>query len=167
MNNRILVTFAGRTGSTADMATTIDEVLTSRGYSVDLKPVKEKPSVEGCRAVIMGSAVRMGGWLPEMLEFIKTNQKTLNQIQTAIFTVHMYNLGTDNNSRAARKAYTVPVWKMLTPVNEAFFAGKMDPEKLSFSDRLLARIVAGNEGQKVGDFRDWDQIRNWAQTIFS
>ena len=167
MNNRILVTFAGRTGSTADMATTIDEVLTSRRYSVDLKPVREKPSVEGYRAVIMGSAVRMGGWLPEILQFIKTNQKTLNQMPTAIFTVHMFNLGTDNVSRTARKAYTVPVWKMLTPVHEAFFAGKMDPEKLSLGDRVLSRMVAGNEGQKVGDFRDWDQIRSWAQTIFS
>ena len=167
MSNRILVIFAGRTGSTAEVANIINEVLASRGYSVDLKSVKEKPSVEGYRAIIMGSAIRVGGWLPEMLEFIKTNQKTLKQTPTAIFTVHMLNLGTDNVSQAARKAYTVPVWKMLTPAHEAFFAGKLDPEKLSFGDRLLFRIIAGEKGQKVGDFRDWDQIRNWAQSIFS
>lgn len=73
MSNRILVTFAGRTGSTAEVAKTIDEVLTSRGYSVDLKSVKEKPSMEG--------------------------------------------YSTDDVSLNARKAYTVPVWKMLTPVH--------------------------------------------------
>jgi len=167
MSNRILVTFASRTGSTAEVAKMIDEVLTARGYSVDLKSVQEKPSIEGYRAVIIGSAIRMGGWLPEMLEFIKTNQKNLNQIPTAIFTIHIVNLGSDNVSRAARKAYTVPVWKMLTPAHEAFFAGKMDPQKLSFGDRILSRIATGNEGQKVGDFRDWDQIRSWAQSIFS
>ena len=160
MSNRILVTFAGRIGSTAEVAKTINEVLTTRGYSVDLKSVKEKPYMEGYRAVIMGSAIRMGRWLPEMLEFIKTNQKTLNQIPTAIFTVHMFNRGTDDVSLNARKAYTVPVWEMLTPVHEAFFAGKMDPEKLSLGDRVLSRMVAGDEGQKVGDFRDWNQVRS-------
>jgi menaquinone-dependent protoporphyrinogen oxidase len=166
MSHRILVTYAGRTGSTAEVAKIISEVLTSRGFTAYLKPVKEKPSVESYRAVIMGSAIRMGRWLPEMLEFIKANQEALQRIPTAIFTVHMFNTGTDQSSRAARRAYTLPVWEMLTPVDEAFFAGKMDPAKLSLADRVLNRIVAGDSGQKVGDFRDWDQIRNWAQTIF-
>lgn len=167
MSNRILVTHAGRTGSTAEVAKTISEVLTSRGFAVDLKPVKQKPSVKGYRAVIMGSAIRMGGWLPEMLEFIKTNQLVLNQIPTAIFTVHLFNTGTDQISHAARKIYTGPVWKMLTPVDEAFFAGKIDLVKLSLADRVLSRLAADRTGQKVGDFRDWDQIRGWARTIFS
>jgi menaquinone-dependent protoporphyrinogen oxidase len=167
MSNRILVTYAGRTGSTAEVAKIISELLTSRGFVVDLKPAKEKPSVEGHRAVVLGSAIRMGGWLPEMIEFIRTNQIALNQTPTAIFTVHMFNTGMDPASRAARKAYTLPVRKMLTPVDEAFFAGKMDPAKLSLADRVLSRLVTMDTGQKVGDFRDWDQIRGWAETIFS
>ena len=167
MSNRILVTYAGRTGSTAEVAKIISEVLTSRGFAVDLKPVKEKPSVAGYRAVILGSAIRMGGWLPEMLEFIKNNQTALNRISTAIFTVHLFNTDTDQVSHAVRKTYTGPVWKMLTPVDEAFFAGKMDPAKLSLGDRVLSRLAAVNTGQKVGDFRDWDQIRGWAQASFS
>lgn len=120
-------------------------MLGSRGFTVDLKPVKEKPSVESFRAIIMGSAIRMGGWLPEMLEFIKTNQLALNQIPTAIFTVHIFNTGADDASRGARKAYTWPVWKMLTPVHEAFFSGKMDPVKLSLADRVLSRIVVSTQ----------------------
>jgi menaquinone-dependent protoporphyrinogen oxidase len=167
MSNRILVTYAGRTGSTAEVAKIISDLLTSRGFVISLKSVKEKPSIEGYRAVVLGSAIRMGGWLPEMLEFIRTNQMALNQTPTAIFTVHIFNTGTDPTGRAARKAYTLPVWKMLTPVHEAFFAGKMDPAKLSPADRVLSRLVAVDIGQKVGDFRDWDQIRGWSETIFS
>lgn len=167
MSNRILVTYAGRTGSTAEVAKIIGEVLTSRGFAIDLKPVKEKPSIEGYHAVVLGSAIRMGGWLPEILEFIRTNQVALNQISTAIFTVHLFNTSTDQVSHAVRKTYTGPVWKMLTPVDEAFFAGKMDLAKLSLGDRVLSRLAAVNTGQKIGDFRDWNQIRGWAQTVFS
>jgi len=63
MSNRILVTYATRTRSTAEVAKVISEVLTTRGFVVDLKPVKEKPSLDGYRGVILGSAIRMGGCL--------------------------------------------------------------------------------------------------------
>ena len=43
MNNRILVTYATRAGSTAEVAAAIAETLAARGYAVDVKPVKEKP----------------------------------------------------------------------------------------------------------------------------
>ena len=45
--------------------------------------------------VVLGSPIRMGGWLPEMLEFIRLNQTRLNQIPTAFFTVHMHNTRND------------------------------------------------------------------------
>ena len=43
MDNRILVTYATRAGSTAEVAAAIAETLAARGYAVDVKPVKEKP----------------------------------------------------------------------------------------------------------------------------
>ncbi len=166
MSNRILITYATRTGSTAEVANAISKVLTARGFDPVRKTVIENPQIEGYHAVVMGSAIRMGGWLPEMLEFIRNNQTKLSQIPTAIFTVHIYNTRNDDASRAARKAYTIPVWKMLTPVHEAFFAGKINPAKLSLLNRVLARIGTGDSGPKIGDYRDWDRIRTWAETIF-
>ena len=47
MSNRVLVTYATRTSSTAEVADAISEVLTARGFAVDVKPVKAKPSLEG------------------------------------------------------------------------------------------------------------------------
>ena len=165
MSNRLLVTYATRTRSTAEVVDVISAVLTARGYAVDVKPVKEKPSLDGYHGVILGSAIRMGAWLPEMLDFIRTNQARLNQIPTAIFTVHMLNTGKDNDSRAAKDAYTGPIRKLITPVDEAFFAGKIDLAKLSFPDRVLTRLMVGEAGPKVGDFREWDEIRAWAKEV--
>ncbi len=71
VNNRILVTYATCAGSTAEIATAIAETLAARGYSIDLKPVNEKPDLSGYAAVVLGSAIRMGRWLPEAVDFVK------------------------------------------------------------------------------------------------
>ena len=65
MNDRILVTYATRAGSTAEVAAACAETLAARGYAVDVKPVKEKTQLTGYSAVVLGSAIRMGDWLPE------------------------------------------------------------------------------------------------------
>lgn len=58
MNQRILVTYATRAGSTAEVAAAIGESLAARGYAVEVKSVKEKPGVAGYSAVVLGSAIR-------------------------------------------------------------------------------------------------------------
>lgn len=163
MNNRILVTYATRAGSTVEVAAAIGETLSARGFAVDVKPVKDQPPLDGYQAVIMGSAIRMGQWLPEAVDFAKTNQQALSQIPVALFTVHIMNLGDDEQSRAARLAYLNPIRPLLKPVNEVFFAGEIDPAKLSFVDRLMGKMVKA----PLGDLRDWDNIRNWANTALS
>ena len=167
MNPRILVTYATRAGSTTEVAAVIGEALAKRGFAVEVKPVKAKPSVGGYQAVVLGSAIRMGRWLPEMMDFIKQNQPALGGVPVALFSVHMLNTGDDEASQAARTAYTVPVHQHLAPASEAFFAGKMDYARLSFLDGLIAKAVGSQTGASVGDRRDWDRIRSWAEAILA
>jgi menaquinone-dependent protoporphyrinogen oxidase len=163
MNKRILVTYATRAGSTSEVASAIGETLSQRGFVVDVKPVKENPSLNGYQAVIMGSAVRMGSWLPEAVEFVKTNQQALSKIPVAVFTVHLLNTGDDETSRVSRSAYLNTVRAFLNHAEEAFFAGEIDLEKLPFLDRLMAKMVKS----PVSDLRDWDKIRGWANAALS
>ncbi|GIV73956.1 flavodoxin domain-containing protein [Caldilinea sp.] len=161
MNNRILVTYATRAGSTAEIAAAIAETLAARGYAVDVKPVKEKPSLDGYTAVVLGSAIRMGNWLPEAVDFVKANQAALNAIPVALFTVHMLNTGDDEASRAARAAYLKTIRPLLPDAGAVYFEGKMDFARLSFLDRFIARMVKAVEA----DNRDWDKIKLWANTL--
>jgi menaquinone-dependent protoporphyrinogen oxidase len=161
MNNRILVTYATRAGSTAEIAAAIGETLGERGFTVDVKPVKDKPTLDGYKAVILGSAIRMGNWLPEAVDFVKANQQALNQIPVALFTVHMLNTGDDETSRNARLAYLNPVRPLLPTAEEVYFNGKMDFSRLSFLDRSIAKMVKAVEA----DQRDWEKITQWAETI--
>lgn len=163
MNNRILVTYATRAGSTVEVAAAIGETLGARGFSVDVKPVKENPQVDGYQAVLVGSAIRFGQWLPEAVEFVKNNQQALNRVPVALFTVHIMNLGDDEQSRGNRMAYLSAVRPLIKPVDEVFFPGEIDPARLSFLERLIGQIVKS----PVGDFRDWDKIRGWANAVLT
>ncbi len=167
MNKRILVTYATRAGSTVEVAATIGESLAQRGFAVEVIPVKENPNPADYQAVILGSAIRMGNWLPEMVEFVKKNQTRLSQIPTAFFTCHRLNTGDDETSRKAREAYATPVRQMVTPQAEIFFSGELNHSKLNFVDRTLAKTVEKSTNTSEGDFRDWEKIHGWAQTIFA
>lgn len=163
MTKRILVTYATRAGSTAEIAAAIGKTLSELGFIVDVKPIKDQPPLNGYQAAIIGSAIRMGNWLPEAVEFVKTNQQLLNQMPVSLFTVHMLNTGEDETSRSARLAYLNSVRPMLNSAEEVFFSGKMDFSRLSFVDRLVAKMVKAVET----DQRDWESIRQWAKTTLS
>jgi menaquinone-dependent protoporphyrinogen oxidase len=159
--NKILITYATRAGSTTEVAAAIGESLSQRGLSIQLQPAKQMPSLDGCTAVIMGSAIRMGNWLPEALEFIKANQQELHHLPTALFTVHMLNSSNDTVSQTQRRAYLDKVRLLLGKPEEIYFQGKMDFARLSFLDRMVAKMVKSVET----DNRDWQAIRAWVPKI--
>lgn len=158
---KTLIAYASKCGSTGEVADAIANVLCDQGVDVDVKLAKEITSLDGYNRVIIGSAIRMGGWLSDATNFVKAQQATLAQLPTVIFSVHTGNVGDDEASRQARTAYTAPVHQLITPQAEAFFAGKMELARLSFLDRMIIKAMKGQDE----DLRDWDAIRAWAGEI--
>jgi menaquinone-dependent protoporphyrinogen oxidase len=164
MEKRILVTYATRTGSTVGVAAAIGETLGARRFAVDVKPINDNPSLDGYQAVMIGSAVNGARWLPEAVEFVGDNQAVLNRLPVALFCVHIMNLGDDQANKRRRTAYLDPIRRLITPVDEAYFAGVgMNPGEKSVLLRLASRIFKIGEG----DCRDWNKIRGWGQTVFA
>src|SRR5690242_18986036 len=87
MNDRILVTYATQGGSTAGVAEGIGQTLSTNGTIVDVRPIKEVTDLRAYRAVVIGSAVHSGKWMPEAMAFVEGNQNTLRQMPTAVFQV--------------------------------------------------------------------------------
>jgi menaquinone-dependent protoporphyrinogen oxidase len=163
MNEKVLVAYATRCGSTMDVASAIAGELIKNGKSVDLQAIKNVTDLQGYSAVVLGSAIRMGNWVPEALKFVETHQAELGKLPTAIFSVHMNNLGEDEASKMARAGYHDGVHKLIKPASEAWFAGVINTNKMSFVDRLITKAMKiGNE-----DKRDWTVIRGWGQTLGS
>ena len=109
--------------------------------------------------MVTGSAIRMGGWLPEAVKFVENNQVRLKQIPTAIFTVHLLALDDSETSQKQRETYIKPLRKLFMPGEAAFFAGRMDFSKLSFFERMISNAMKAKEE----DRRDWNKIRSWAE----
>ncbi len=158
MMAKTLVAYATKAGSTAEVAQAIAEVRRSQGETVDVLPIKKVGDLSPYRAVIAGSAIRMGGWLPEAIDFVAKNQAALAKVPTAFFLVSGFLKDDTPEMRAKVSAFLDPVRKILQPGKEGLFAGKMDYSKITFLDRVIAKAVKSIEG----DWRNWDEIRAWA-----
>ncbi len=157
----MLVTYATRAGSTVQVAETIAQTLATTGATVDVRPVKNVKDIKGYDAVVIGSAIRMGAWLPEAVQFVKTNQSTLAGIPIAYFLVSGFLKNDTPEMRKTVGAYLDPVRQILEPKSIGLFAGKMDWSKLNFFDRTLAKAM----GEKEGDWRNWEAIKTWSEEI--
>lgn len=160
---RILVAYATRTGSTVGVAEAVGQTLYKRNYAVDVQPMAANPSPQGYQAVVLGSAINGGRWLPEAVAYVQNHQAALSQTQVALFCVHIMNLGSDETSTRNRLAYLNPIRALVNPAEEGFFAGLgMNPEETSGIVRWVYRTFKiGPEG----DCRDWGKIKGWAQEV--
>jgi menaquinone-dependent protoporphyrinogen oxidase len=159
--NKILVTYATRAGSTFEVAVLVAEVLRTAGATVEVKYVRAVHELMGYDAVVIGSAIRMGQWLPEAVEFVKANRETLSHIPTAYFLVSGFLREDTPQMRQRALAYLDPVRKILEPASIGLFAGKMDYSKMDWIDRSIAEAVSSSQG----DWRNWEAIRTWAHDL--
>ena len=167
MPDKILVTYASRTGSTAGVAEAIGAALTENGEQVEVLPMEEVDDLTPYSAVVAGSAVRGGQWLPEAMEFVQRHQRTLKRIPFAPFLVCITMSMESQNARDKVATWLKPVSKMVKPVAEGYFAGALEPGKLpAFSLKTLGfRIALALGVFKPGDHRDWITIRAWAKGL--
>jgi len=159
---KILVAYATKAGSTAGVAAEIGRVIERKGgHKVDVHPMGKLKEVGGYDAVIIGSAIRAGKWLPVAMKFVEEHKDALSQVPVAFFTVCLTMMEDTEENRRAVAAYLDPVRDLVQPVDVGLFAGVMDYSKLPFILRLMMKKMKSPEG----DFRDWEAIRDWAGQV--
>jgi menaquinone-dependent protoporphyrinogen oxidase len=155
----ILVAVASKHGSTREIAETVTDHLRANNLDVDLRNAGDVSEIDGYEAVILGSAIYAGSWLPEARDFATHFRSELAQLPVWLFSSG--SLGADdpqpydNPQQLAAPLGAVPVR------DHRVFVGKLDTDSLGFGERLIAKVVQAPEG----DFRDWEAIRNWAYAI--
>lgn len=160
VNNRILIAYASKAGSTAEIAAKIGETLSKSGQAVDVLPVTKATDLSPYSSVILGSAIRVGQLLPEAMKFLQANQGTLAQKKFSAFIVCMTLKDDTEANRQTVSAYLDPVRALIKPASEGLFAGVMNMSKLPLFERLIIKMMKAPEG----DFRKWDAIQAWAGT---
>lgn len=167
MSNKILVTYASCTGSTGDVCEVIRQTLAESGTSVELRLMKNVKDISEYKAVVAGSAIHGAKWLPEAMLFMQTHQMMLSKKPFAAFLVCMA-LAMRNSDKYYQGVteWLNPVRELVKPVNEGFFAGVLDIDKIpSLSDRLKFRTSVMFGIWKEGDHRDWKAIESWAKKL--
>jgi len=74
---KLLVAYASKYGSTAEIADVIGDELQKRHYEVDVKSVDDVDSLAGYDGFVIGSALYAGGWMKPAAEFLLSNQDSL------------------------------------------------------------------------------------------
>lgn len=162
ISNKILIAYASKCGSTGEVASKIGETLAQMGARVDVLPLKKVSNLSDYQAVFVGSAIRVAKWLPEAVDFVSESHTVLQRIPTAYFTVCATMIEDTPAKRAKAAGFIEPVRAILTPAAEGYFAGKVDPKRLSFLENIMLKA----KDVPQGDFRDWAKIAAWAQSTY-
>jgi len=164
---RILVTYATRTGSTRSVAEAIGAALAEDGVLVDIVSMQDVGDLTPYTAVVAGSAIQSKQWLPEALAFLREHQIALARRPFAAFLVCMTLAMRQGGSyKSFVSDFMAPVRAMVQPVSEGLFAGSLDIARIpSWTDRLMFQISVWSGVWSEGDHRDWDAIRAWARAL--
>ncbi len=166
MSNAILVAYASRAGSTVGVAEAIGKALAEGGAPAEVRRMKDVTDPSPYRAVVAGSAIRGGKWLPEAMEFVQTHRAILAQKPFAAFLVCITLAVPNEKYREGVAAWMQPVQELVTPVSVGLFAGVLDLAKLPlFPDGLRMRLPVALGIFPQGDHRDWEAIRAWVSSL--
>lgn len=165
---RVLVTYASRFGTTADVAAAITATLSDRGVPTDVRPISEVTDLDHYTAVVIGGAINYDQWMPQARRFVDENEARLAAVPVAYF----FTCGAlfDQSARGRAKAHQYAdklraQSQRIAPVAIGQFAGALDYRRMGLLTRLIVRVPFTLRGVSAGDHRDWRAIRTWADAL--
>ncbi len=159
MSERILVVYASGSGSTAEVAEAIGQTIRDSATEVDVQPVNKEADLSTYDAVVMGSSIRAGRWLPIAIQFLERHRDEMAEMPVAYFTTCLTMVNDTPESRRTVLAYMEPLRQMapqIEPVGLGLFAGSLVPE---------LEPILPTQSVLYGDYRDWEVIAAWAREI--
>jgi menaquinone-dependent protoporphyrinogen oxidase len=166
---KVLVTYVSQFGSTGEVAAAVAQTLCERGLAADVRRVTHVNDLSPYRAVIVGAPVHSNEWMPEAVDFVRTNRNSLSKLPVAYFLTCMTLGLTDRPEERQKIAGVLEKVQRdipaVIPIGKGLFAGALDYSKMSFMYRMIYQVVTPEHTR--GDFRDWAAIRAWAETVGS
>ena len=154
----VLVAYATKHGSTAEVAQRITDTLVDRHLTVELLAASAVRGVTHYDAVIAGSAIYYGRWLAAAHGLLVEHRHAL-----LTRPVWVFSCGLIPDRPTIDIAPAQVEWLMATSGarEHRSFAGRLTAEGLDWRERSAARVVRA----PYGDFLDWPGIVAWAEGI--
>ena len=154
----VLVAYASMHGSTREVAESIASTVSGRGREAVAKPVDDADPA-GYEAVVLGSAIYFGSWLEPAYRFAEQHHAVLAERPVWLFSVGP--LGTEVDDAEEQPHDIDEVREAVGARDHRTFYGVLRRDALGFKERMMVKAVRAPEG----DFRNWDEIRSWAESI--
>jgi menaquinone-dependent protoporphyrinogen oxidase len=161
MSARILVAYASKKGSTAEIARAIARELESAGMTVDVTGIESVASLDPYDALVLGTPVYAGKFLADIPAFVTRHSEKIARIPVAGFVTGIapvYPEAGDPDDIAKKLAQAMAPVK---PVAVTMFAGKFEPREHGILVRSIGKVMK----IPAGDFRDWGSISAWAREL--
>jgi menaquinone-dependent protoporphyrinogen oxidase len=166
----VLVAYATDHGSARGIADRIAGRLRQRGIDAEARAVADVVEVSRYEAVVLGSAIHGGKWLPGAREFADQNAAPLRERLVWLFSVStlgdeesMFPPRVANRMRALRKETleAAELRRLLHPREHRNFAGVVARSHWPVTGRAFFLATGG----RYGDHRNWPAIDAWADLI--
>ena len=155
----VLVAYASKHGSTQGIAERISEKLRQMGKRAETRSVDAVNDLRSYETFVIGSAIYYGSWMKEATEWVHKNQSILAARPVWLFSVGP--LGVDFMDDEQQPKEKAEFQESIKPRDHRVFFGSLDHSKLSFTERMMTKAVRAPEG----DYRDWEAIDAWAESI--
>jgi menaquinone-dependent protoporphyrinogen oxidase len=158
----VLVAYASKRGSTAEIAEVIADKLRECGLTVECSPARAVSTLKPYEVVILGSAVYMKHWRREARRFLRRHADELSHRPFWVFSSGPVGQADAAAARAgAEPSRIVDRLEHLGVREHVVFGGRLSTEPKNPLERsLLARTP-----RPYRDRRDWAEIRSWAAGI--
>jgi menaquinone-dependent protoporphyrinogen oxidase len=154
----VLVTAASKHGATAEIAQAVASTLARNGVAAEYLPAHDVRAVEQYAAVVLGSAVYAGHWMPEAKAVVKHHAQALRLRPVWLFSSGPIGEPPEPEELPVDVAGSLSA----TGAREhRLFCGRLDRQLLGFAERAMVRAVHASEG----DYRDWQAVEDWAVGI--
>ena len=166
----VLVAYATDHGSTRGVADRIASRLRLRGVGAEAHAIADVQEISKYDAVVLGSAIHGGKWLPEARQFADRNAALLRERPVWLFSVStlgdeesMFPPRVADRLRAMRKETPeiAGMRRLLHPQEHRNFAGAIARSHWPATGRAFFRATGG----RYGDHRNWPAIEAWADLI--
>ena len=153
---RVLVAYATKLGSTAEIAETIAQVLRDGGHYAAAVPAREVTSLDDYDAVVLGSALYAAYWRRDAHRFVDRFREQLKARPLWLFSAGPL----DRRLARADQPITphgAEITRGLGARAHHTFGGRLSP------DAAVAPQVL--QTHRFGDFRDWQKIVEYGYRI--
>jgi menaquinone-dependent protoporphyrinogen oxidase len=164
---KLLLVYASRHGSTAEVAEYMARAFEWEGFEVDLDDVETLPEVKAAYdAIVLGSAVHNGKVLPEIVHYVNKYHDKLVKKPVFLWVTCIRIL--EPNGRQHVLGHYIPQSELsgLPFLDTGVFAGKLDLDSTNWNEAwTLAVRYDGTTPPRDhdGDYRDWKAIEAWVK----